>query len=118
MKKSIFFTIVVIIMALVSCEKKEEAKPDPITPVIEAGFGDLKVNLSSTNLKAVDLVNGYDVYHFTTNVYVNTGSIYYVIFTHIKNITYDYSISYKNNSTVSTGKVTIIKDETVNINGL
>jgi hypothetical protein len=116
--KQITLILAILLLGLSACEKKEEVKPDPITPVIEAGYGDLKVNLSSANLKAVDLVCGYDVYHFTTNVYVNTGSGYYVIFPDIKNLTYDYSISYKNNSTVSTGKVTIIKDETVNINGL
>jgi hypothetical protein len=123
MKKSNFIIMalqlcVTVLLIVNGCKKDETVKPIEQTPVIVEGFGRLQVNVSKMNIKEVYLVSGYDVYKLRTNTYVGSNGAYYCAFIEIKNKTYNYTVTYTDNSYISSGKVTIIKDETVIIQGL
>lgn len=117
MKTKLF--LLTLILMVCSCVKDEPVEPTPIPPVVVEGFGCVEVHVSKTNIESVKFEKGYDVYFFDNiRMYWGTAGDYYVKFCDIKNLEFDYYIRYKDNSTMSKGKITVVKDQTVILWGI
>lgn len=117
--KKLTLILAILLIGLSACKKSEPVQPTPTPPVVVEGFGCVEVHVSKMNIESIKLEKGYDVYYYDNiRMYMGTPGDYYVKFCDIKNIELNYTIKYRDNSTVSKGKITVVIDQTVILWGI